>query len=583
MVKTKKPLILKLDRLIEENLSDSSFTIDWLSKSLGLSRSQLHRLIKDRANLSTSLYIRQKRLEKAKELLSETDVRISEVAYQIGIDIPQNFSKYFTESFSISPSNYRKESRINSETKQEGEHSIAVLPFVNLSADAKQEYFSDGITEAIINVLAKVKPLKVAGRTTSFRFKGKSPDVQELGTLLNVNYILEGSVRSAGSKIRVSAQLVDVKDGFQVWSETYDRFIVDVFDIQDEISLAILDEIKIMILGTEKDLILKRSVDNMAAYQLYLQGRFYHYQFKTEDVFLKAIKLYKAAIKLAPEYANAYAGIAHCYVHLWFFSDFPPEKSVMLSKLALNRALEIDPNNADCHNADGEIKLWYDWDFKEAKTAFDKALALDPNLPEIYMHYGMYSAHLGNFDVCDSFFSKAIELDPYAEVYYSNWGLMKWMKGDLEEGMKLADIAIFKENDFWGGHFLKALIHLELKQYDEALTSAIKASILYPCGNSKALLALTHIFLGSLKEAQILIKQIEEKVANGFACNYDLGQLYVATGEFMKAYQSFEKAQDLHEGRMLMIHQAFRRARYFKESPEFKKFFDTIDHLSIGI
>jgi len=344
--------------------------------------------------------------------------------------------------------------------------------------------------------------------------------------------------------------------------------------------MAILEEIKIKLLGDQKENVLKRSTNNTAAYQLYLQGRYFRYKMADEKVFYKAIDFYRAAIQLEPDYAKAYAGIAQCYTQLWFLSELAPAKSVMLAKEAIEKALTLDSYNAEAHNADAEVKLWYDWDFKSADIAFKKAKSLNPNLPELHMHYGRYFGFTKQYDLCDEHFESAIRLDPFSEIYYSNWGLMKWMQGDMEKALELAEKSIFKMDDFWGGFFLKALVCLEQKQYKEALPFALNARNLYPSGNTIGLLALVNIFLGEMDEAKVLIKEVEERVASGLACNYDLAQLYIATGEFLKAHACFEKAYELHEGRMLMIHQAFRRARFFKESPEFRKFFDAVSELS---
>ncbi|MFT5886012.1 MAG: adenylate cyclase [Arcticibacterium sp.] len=581
MALPKSQLAEKLDELIDGSIKDGGGSIDFLIEKIGISRSKLYRIVKESHNRSIGLYIRHRRLLKAKELLTSTELRVSEVAYAVGIDIPQNFSKYFTNAFSISPSDYRKEALIKIEEEQSTtpKHSIAVLPFVNRGSQ-EQEYFSDGITEEIINALSQVSQIKVAGRTSSFRFKGKNPDLKELGGLLGVNFILEGSVRWAKDKLRITARLIKIADGFLMWSQTFDRTIIDVFDIQDEISLAILEEIKIKLLGDQKEIVLKRTTNNTASYQLYLQGRYFHYKMADDSVFYKAIDFYKAAIQLEPNYANAYAGIAHCYMHLWFFSELAPAKSVMLAKEAIEKALLLDSNNADAHNADAEVKLWYNWNFKAAEIAFKKAESLNPNLPELHMHYGMYYGFTEQYDLCDKHFESAIRLDPFSVIYYSNWGLMKWMQGDMGKALELAEKSIFKMDDFFGGYFLKALVLIEQKQYKEALPFVLNARNHYPSGNTIGLLALVNIFLGEADEAKVLIKEVEERVANGLACNYDLAQLYIATGEFLKAHASFEKAHELHEGRMLMIHQAFRKARYFKSSPEFKKFFDAISKLS---
>ena len=250
MAKTENVLVEKLNQLIEDKLENPTFSTDTICLKLGVSRSQLHRILIDETKLSVSLYIRKIRIEKAKNLLSTTQLRISEVADAVGITNPSNFSKYFFDEFNISPSEFKKLQEENElfEKQQIAGFSIAVLPFVNMSNDSDQEYFSDGITEEIINVLAQVPSLKVAGRTSSFSFKNKNTDLRKIASMLNVNHILEGSVRKSGNKLRITVQLIKAEDGFHLWSENYDRELQDVFEIQDEISLAILEEVFQMII-----------------------------------------------------------------------------------------------------------------------------------------------------------------------------------------------------------------------------------------------------------------------------------------------------------------------------------------------
>ena len=270
----------KLNQLIDDNLDNTAFSIDTICQTLCLSRSQLHRIIKEKTQRSITHYIRQRRLEKAQNLLRETDLRVSEIAYIVGIESPQNFSKYFAEAFQLSPTEFRQQvEQEKTPPPVSPRVSIAVLPFVNLSSDPQQEYFSDGVTEEIINVLSHVPDLQVVGRTSSFTFKGKSLDLRLIGEQLNVNHILEGSVRKSGNKLRITAQLIEVAGGYHLWSEKYDRELDDIFDIQDEIALAILQEIRGQLLGNEPGLIRKRYTNNSAAYQLYLHGLFYHNKF----------------------------------------------------------------------------------------------------------------------------------------------------------------------------------------------------------------------------------------------------------------------------------------------------------------
>jgi adenylate cyclase len=314
-------------------------------------------------------------------------MRVSEIADAVGINSPQNFSKYFTEEFNISPSDFRKHIPAENvpvfvNTKN---FSIAVLPFVNMSNDVEQEYFSDGITEEIINVLAKIPALKVAGRTSCFTFKNKTADLRQMGSLLNVNHILEGSVRKSGNKLRITAQLVKVEDSFHIWSEKYDHELADIFDIQDEISLAILEEVKFKLFVEENTTVFKRYTNNHNAYQLYLHGRFYHNKFaglkefreivnlnvpyltwrnfpKVERTFGKlnstliftislkrAIKYFEAAIAIEPNHAIAYSGIASCYLNLWFYRYLEPQECLPKMMQATQHSLELDDEIPGIH------------------------------------------------------------------------------------------------------------------------------------------------------------------------------------------------------------------------------------------
>src|ERR1019366_350753 len=227
------------------------------------------------------------------------------------------------------------------------QNSIAVLPFTNMSSDPEQEFFSDGISEEIINMLAQVPGLKVAGRTSSFSFKGKNQDLRLIGEQLNVNHILEGSVRKSGNKLRITAQLIKVADGYHLYSEKFDRELEDIFDIQDEIALAILNAIKIKLLDAEKKDVLKRYTDNPEAYQHYLRGRFHVNQYSGADAFKKAIVYYETAIKIEPGYAPAYAGMGWCWLELWFFQFLSREQSLPQMIQSVQCAMELDDEIAE--------------------------------------------------------------------------------------------------------------------------------------------------------------------------------------------------------------------------------------------
>jgi serine/threonine-protein kinase len=362
MTQTDNGVLNKLNAFLDENLTNLTLSSDVICREIGLSRSQLYRIVKEKTKLSITLYIRRKRLEKAKSLLRETDMRVSEVAYLVGIESPQNFSKYFAEAFQTSPTEFRNHTMIEKNappTQSAGKVSIAVLPVLNLSNDVEQEFFSDGVTEEIINVLSRTPNLLVAGRTSSFRFKGKNQDLRLIGEQLNVDHILEGSVRKSGNKLRITAQLINVADGYNVWSEHYDRELKDVFDIQDEIALAILKEIKVQLLGDELGNTFKRYTNNTTAYQLYLHGRFYHNKFAGIDEFNKAIEYFESALEVEPSYAIAY-GIASCYLNMWFYRHLPASYALTKMKQATEQALALDSGIAESNLALARMRMLYE-------------------------------------------------------------------------------------------------------------------------------------------------------------------------------------------------------------------------------
>jgi TolB-like protein len=259
-----------------------------------------------------------------------------------------------------------------SEVNTEAYESIAVMSFANMSSDPEQEFFSEGISEEIINMLAQVPGLKVAGRTSSFSFKEKNQDLRLIGEQLSVKYILEGSVRKSGNKLRITAQLIKVSDGYHLWSGKYDRELEDIFELQDEISLAILDAIKIKLLGKAKEAVLKKYTENPDVYQLYLQGRFYYNLWSGLESFNKAIDYFRAAIKKEPDYALAYAGIATSYFYLWFLNILPPEKCLPHMKQAAQQSLRLDNEIAESHLAMGYMKMYYEWDYPRTRELLQK-------------------------------------------------------------------------------------------------------------------------------------------------------------------------------------------------------------------
>ncbi|TIM13658.1 MAG: tetratricopeptide repeat protein [Mesorhizobium sp.] len=287
--------------------------------------------------------------------------------------------------------------------------SIAVLPFTNMSGDPEQEYFSDGITEDIITDLSKVSALSVIARNSSFTYKGRGVDVKQVGRELGVRYVLEGSVRKAGNRVRIAAQLINGKNGHLVWAERYDRDLEDIFALQDEISKNIVDALKVRLLAKELETITKRGTDNPEAYQIYLMGRsFFNRGHETRN--MKAARhLFAKAIEVDPLYARAYAGLADCDSYLLLAND--PTATYDNVVANADRALELEPGLADAHASRG-IAMFTKGRRDEAEVEFEKALELDPTSFEANFFYGRNCHAQGQFEKARGFYERTIALKP---------------------------------------------------------------------------------------------------------------------------------------------------------------------------
>ena len=338
-------------------------------------------------------------------------------------------------------------------------HSIAVLPFTNMSADADNEHFCDGLAEELLNALSKIDDLKVAARTSAFSFKGKSLNVGEIAARLSVNHILEGSVRRSGNRLRISVQLVNASDGFHLWSNRYDREMRDIFDVQDEITLAVVGALKLMLFGAEKAALLKRSTDNAAVHELFLKGRYYSYKYSAEG-WTRAIEFFQRAIELQPDYAPAHAGMAVCHGCLWFFGVLPARQTVPQSKAATQRALEADATLANAYVSLAMIMFFYDWEWEKAEQAIRQSIALNPNDAEALSYYALFLAFEGRTGEALDRAQRALEIDPFSPLINMNVGWTYFTAGRPDRALDQAVKMIEIEPDFYGAYWLKGAIRL---------------------------------------------------------------------------------------------------------------------------
>src|SRR5256886_5853323 len=316
----------------------------------------------------------------------------------------------------------------------EAAHSIAVLPFVNIGSDPANEPFSDGMSEELITALARVEGLRVAARTSAFTFKGRAVDARQIGSKLAVGYVLEGTVRRAGPRLRVSAQLINAATGYHVWSDEYDRDARDVFAVQDEIARAIVGALRVRLSDAASSSLAKRSTGSPEAHDLYLQGR-YFFARRDSASLRKAQDYFEGAIQQDSSYALAWAGLSDAYSHTGVVGYVPPRAVYAKAKAAALRALALDPTLAEAHTSLGFIALFYDWDWPTAGQQFDRALALDPRYPDAHLFHGWYFVATNRMDDAIREVQTAVNLDPFSAVNNARLASMLYLARRYDEAL----------------------------------------------------------------------------------------------------------------------------------------------------
>lgn len=386
--------------------------------------------------------------------------------------------------------------------------TIAVLPFTNLSGNKEYEYFSDGLTEEMIGALTRLPGLRVTARTSAFALRGKNLDIREIGAKLNVEHILEGSVRSSGGRVRVTAQVVNVADGYQLWSERYDREMRDVLDIQDEISRAIADTLRVRL--TKNVPPIKRHTNSPEAYSLYLRGR--HYQEKhTPEGYMRAKQCFEQALAADSQYALAFIGLAEFHWQNAFYGFQYPKDALSSAKAAAIRALEIDDSLPEGHALLGTMLGIADYDWRAAGLAFRQALALDANSPYVlFRHANFYLWPQGRVEEAIAQIERALSADPlwvlanYVLAYYI------YARRQYDRAIQHLLAVIEMEPSFYLTYCVLGLAYTQLKKHDEAIGALNKACEL--CPESPFTLGMLAYGLGKAgksEEAKNIIEKLQ--------------------------------------------------------------------------
>jgi len=425
--------------------------------------------------------------------------------------------------------------------------AIVVLPFADLSPQKDQEYFCDGLTEELVSALSKIEGWRVVSRTSAFAFKGKEQDVRVIGKRLNVSHALEGSVRKAGSRLRLSAQLTSVDDGFQLWSGTYDRDLGDVFAIQDDIAGAIVDKLKVKLAGDQHAQLIKRYTENLAAYNLYLQARFYLNK-RTEPGLRKSITFCEQAIALEPGYTLAYAGLADSYILLCFQGFLPPQEAMPKAKAAVEQALAIDETLAEAHTSLGCIRAIYEHDWPGSAQEFQRALALNPNHSMTRYWYALWYLLLtGQFEAALAETQKALEFDPLSLVINTGRGWQLYLAGQHERALAAIQQTLEMDKDYVFARDLLGQVYAQQGRYEEAITELEKVVTLSN-RRTLSLAALGHVYAVAEKidEAKQLLAELLALAQQKYVSSYDIALIYAGVAENEQALEWLEKAYKEH-------------------------------------
>jgi serine/threonine-protein kinase len=346
--------------------------------------------------------------------------------------------------------------------------SIAVLPFANLSAEPEQEFFCDGMAEELINNLTRVEGLRVAARTSSFLFKDSPEDVREVGRRLGVSSILEGSVRRSGDRLRVTAQLIDALDGYHLWSETYERELADVFDIQDEISRAIVDTVRPTLVGEPRLAPPNPSTQSMEAYDLYLQGRvFWHQRYQVG--IQRGLECFQGAVALDPEFALPYTGIADAFVSLGLYGYVPPAVAREKAQEAVSAALALDPDLGQAYGSRGWMRFMCTWEWEAAEKDYQRSLELSPSNVDGRSWYGILCAAQGRFTEAYAQMAAAKALDPLSSYLASQEGAVAFMARDYHRAVGILEDVLQREPDYLFGVFVQEIALVGAGRYEEAV------------------------------------------------------------------------------------------------------------------
>jgi len=424
-----------------------------------------------------------------------------------------------------------------------GQESIAVLPFENMSSDEEQEYFSDGLTEELLNLLAKIPELKVTSRTSAFFYKDKDTRISDIGRELDVDHILEGSVRKSGKKIRITAQLIEVKTDTHLWSDTWDRDLDDIFVIQDEIAEAVVDELRVQLFGELPHAV---TADG-EAYSLFLQAR-HTVNLRTHESLLRGEELVQQAIDLDPDYAPAWVLKAHIFSQQADVGARLPPKVLPQARAAVDRALQLDPNNASAYALSGDLMVSFERDYKGAKAAIERALELDPYDIDTLYQASTFYAFTGDFEEGLRLARITHEFDPLHIPIYATLGYVYNILGRYDDAKEILRKRIEISPESFGSYTYLANCFVFEGNYEEALRLYEQERL---DGFKFAGLAVAYFRLGDQEASDDALARLKAQPTGGW--DWQVVQVHAARGELDEAFAAMELAYENRDSGLGLI------------------------------
>lgn len=531
----------QLDEVIEAHLEDEQFGVEELTKELGLSRSHLHRKLNGLTGKSTSRYIREYRLDKAMEMLQNNVATASEIAYRVGFGSPTYFNTSFHQYFGYPPGEVKFRNQINAGSDDSStllqlkdgntgnknfvskkahlkrkvvfggllfiilisslfyyfyynssgksltktseilrnDRSIGILPFKNLSGEKENQYFADGVMNDILGHLSSLKRLKVIPSVTMEHFRESPKTAPEIATELSISYLLVGSVQKYNGQIKILVQLIDAENDLQIWTKDFKREFKDVFKLESDIAKEVALELKMVLSPQEIEQIERIPTNNLEAYNLYLQGRYFNEKGGEQNLNYSLSYLEKA-IELDPNFAMAYAELADTKLNLEIYG-FADRNEIHKAKDIISKAIELDSTIAEVHSANGYLLCWYERNWKKAEREFEISIKLNPNYAKVHFYYSRYLQYVkGNFPEARVHIDKAISLNPfsydvfmYSAGYYLQAGKYEKAFTETERGKEI------DRNNLWA-YWLDFENYVSQGEPEKAVEVLIKSWNLHP-------------------------------------------------------------------------------------------------------